>query len=140
MGYYTPIIILIISNVAYQVCSKSTPAAINPLAMLALTYLICSILCVVLYYCLHMGEGLAQEYQHFNWSGVLMGLAIVGMEVGTIYMYKVGWKISVGMMFSSTLVAICLVILGVLVYKETITLTKMIGIVICLAGMYLINK
>lgn len=140
MGYYTPILILIISNVTYQLCSKNTPAAINPLAMLTLTYLISAALCVVFYYALHMGDGLMSEYRNFNWAGILMGLAIVGMEVGTIYMYKVGWEVSVGMLFSSTLVAACLVVIGVFLYNETITVTNLAGIGACLIGLYLINK
>lgn len=140
MGFYTPIGILILSNVAYQICSKNTPSNINPLAMLTLTYLIAAIVSGVLYYALHMGDGLLSEYANFNWAGILMGIAVIGMEVGTIYMYKVGWEVSVGMIFSSSLVAACLLILGILVYKEAITVTKIVGVLVCLIGMFLINK
>lgn len=140
MGFYTPIGILILSNVVYQICSKNTPSNINPLAMLTLTYLIAAVASGVLYYVLHMGDGLLSEYANFNWAGILMGIAVIGMEVGTIYMYKVGWEVSVGMIFSSSLVAVCLLILGILIYKEAITVTKLAGIVVCLIGMFLINK
>lgn len=140
MNFYVPMIILIVSNVGYQVCSKGTPSNINPLAMLTVTYLIASVLCGIAYYALHMGDGLLGEYQHLNWAGFLMGLAVVGMEVGSIYMYKVGWQVSVGFIFSSSIIAVCLLILGVLVYKEAITITKVAGVIVCLFGMFLINK
>lgn len=140
MGFYTPIIILVLSNLAYQLCSKNAPAAINPLAMLTITYIISALVCVVLYYVMHMGDGLIQEYKNFNLAGILMGFAIVGMEVGTIYMYKVGWQLSVGALFANTLVAVGLLVLGVMLYKDAITFTKLAGIGACLIGMFLINK
>jgi multidrug transporter EmrE-like cation transporter len=38
------------------------------------------------------------------------------------------------------LLAICLVIIGVVFYRESITATKIAGILICMFGLYLINK
>ncbi|NLY87576.1 MAG: EamA family transporter [Clostridiales bacterium] len=140
MSYYMPIVILVFSNVMYQICSKNVPHTINPLAMLTITYVISAGLCVILYYVMRQGSGLLSEYQSFNAVGVLMAVSLVGMEIGAIYMYKVGWPISIGFMFNSTIVAFCLVLIGVLVYREEMNLTKLAGIATCLCGIYLINK
>ena len=140
MNLWTPIIILAASNVIYNVCSKSTPAAINPLAMLVVVYLIAAFTAAVMYYTTSGGPGLQTEFKHINWTGIVMGLAVVGLEFGNIYMYKVGWEISVGFMLSSTIVALALFAIGVLIYHDEITLTKVAGIIVCLFGLYLINK
>ena len=140
MGYVTPIIILIISNIAYNLCSKNTPEGINPLAMLVVVYIIGAIASLILYHVLEPDANLIGEYKNLNWAGLLMGLCVVGMEVGNIYMYKVGWQVSVGFMLSSTVVALALFVIGILIYKEAITVTKVAGVIVCLAGLYLINK
>ena len=140
MNYYTPILILLGSNLMYQVCSKSVPAKIDPLAMLVITYILAAVFCVILYTVMGNGGGLLNEYKHLNWAGILMAVTVVGMEVGTIYLYKVGWDISVGVAVSNALIAVGLVLIGAFVYHETITFTKIIGIGACFFGIYLINK
>lgn len=141
MNYWTPVLLLIASNVIYNICSKSTPSGINPLAMLTIVYLIGAILAGILYYVVgDSSESLLEQYKHLNWAGILMGFSIVGLEAGSIYMYKAGWDISVGFMFSSTIVALSLAIIGALIYKEQVTLTKLSGMVVCLIGLFLINK
>ena len=75
-----------------------------------------------------------------NWTTVMMGLSIVGFEIGAMYMYKVGWNVSVGNLVMSTIVAVALIFVGVLVYKETVTITQLAGIGLCLVGLIFINK
>ena len=140
MNMWTPIIILAASNVIYNLCSKATPSSINPLAMLVVVYLIGAITAALLYYTTSDGPGLQTELRHINWAGILMGLAVVGLEFGNIYMYKVGWELSVGFLLSSTIVAMALFAIGVMVYHDEITMTKVAGIAVCLVGLYLINK
>ena len=55
-------------------------------------------------------------------------------------MYRVGWNISTGQLFHSVLLAICLVIIGIVFYKEQLTASKISGIIICLIGLFFINK
>lgn len=62
------------------------------------------------------------------------------MEVGTIYMYKVGWAVNTGYIVHSSLIAVGLLIAGYVLFREPITVNKVIGIVICMIGLYFINK
>ena len=55
-------------------------------------------------------------------------------------MYKAGWNISTGQIVYSSILAICLIIVGCTFYHETITGTKIAGILICMVGLYFINK
>ena len=45
-----PIALVVLSNVVYQLCAKETPAAINPLALLTVTYTMGAITSAVLYF------------------------------------------------------------------------------------------
>lgn len=136
---YIPIAVVVLSNILYHVCSKATPDGLNPFAALTVTYLIGAALSFILYLVLNRGGDFVSELKQLNWSTWLLGLSIVGLETGTIYMYKTGWNISVGSLIQSSILAICLVIIGVVFYKEHISLTKGIGIAICTVGLIFIN-
>lgn len=140
LSLYWPIALIVLSNVFYHVCSKSTPTDISPFASLTVTYAVGAVLSGILYFALNRGGNLLSEYRHLNWSSIVLGLAIVGLEAGSIYMYKAGWNISTGQLVYSSILAIVLILVGVLFYRETITWTKLAGIAICMVGLYFINK
>lgn len=137
---YWPIFLIVLSNIFYHICSKSTPNGIHPLAALTVTYAVGTVISGVLYFILNHGGSLIQEYHKLNWSSFVLGLAVVGLEAGSIYMYKAGWNISVGQLVHSSLLTVCLIVIGYLFYHEAITLQKIAGIAICMFGLYLINK
>ena len=90
MSLYVPIAVIVLSNIFYHICSKSTPDAVDPFAALTVTYLVGAVVSGALYFALHRGGNLLAEYRHLNWSTWVLGIAIVGLEVGSIYMYKAG--------------------------------------------------
>jgi len=140
MSLYWPIALIVGSNVLYHICAKSTPERLDPFAALTLTYIIGAIVSTVCYFIFNPGTNILDQTHHVNWVPFVLGVAIVGLEVGNIYMYKVGWNINTGSMVQSVILAIALIIVGFLLYKEAITFNKVIGISICLVGLYFINK
>lgn len=135
-----PIMLAVGADIVYQICAKSTPEKMNPLAALAVTYVVSAVTAVAAYLVLHRGTGLMQEYTHLNWASFVLGIALVGLEVGSIYMYRVGWNVNNGYMMQSICIMIALVFVGLLLYHETLTPRKIIGIIICLIGVVFINK
>ena len=135
-----PIALIVFSNVIYNVCSKETPAEIDPFASLTVTYIIGAIFSGVMYYTLNKGGNLIQEYRSLSWSSFVLGLAVVGLEAGSIYMYKAGWNVSSGQLVYSIILAVCLIFVGTIAYHESISATKIIGILVCMCGLLLINK
>lgn len=128
------------SNIFYHLCAKSMPEAVNPLASLAITYIVSAISTVILYFLTSPVKNLATEYGSLNWTSFILGLAIVGLEFGYISMYKVGWNISTGPLVANITLAVILIIVGIVIFKETITIEKVIGMALCLGGLILINK
>ena len=140
MYFYLPIITVVCSSVIYHVCAKSTSPKINAFASLAVTYLIGAVVSAALYYLTSPTTRLAEELSRVNWATLVLGLAIVGLEAGNIFMYKVGWDISLGPLVTSSTLAVTLLAVGVLFYREELSLTKVVGIVLCVAGLILVNK
>lgn len=139
LSYIWPIALVILSNTLYQVCSKSVPREMNPLASLTVTYLISAVVSGVLYYALNRNANLLREIKLTNWAPIVLGIVIIGLEVGFIYAYRAGWQISKAQIVSSAMLAVVLIFVGYLLYHEALTWNKILGIIVCLAGLVLIN-
>ena len=132
-SYLWPIALVVLSNVAYQVCAKSVPQGINPFASLTVTYLVGAAASAILYYVLGPGGNL-------NWAPFILGIVIIGLEVGWIYAYKAGWQVSTGFIVQSAFLAVVLLFVGYFLYHEALTWNKLLGVVICVAGLAVINS
>lgn len=140
MSLYWPIILAIFADIIYQISAKSTPESLNPFASLTITYLIGAAISFVIFFITSGGGNFIAELKQINWSAFALGLAIVGLEAGSIYMYKVGWNMNTGYLVKAILLAIALIAVGYILYKEQVTGTKIAGIAVCLVGLFLINK
>ena len=138
-AYIWPIALVVLSNTLYQICAKSVPEGMNPLASLTVTYLIGAAVSCALYYILNRDANLFREIRLTNWAPVVLGVVIVGLEVGFIYAFRAGWQISMAQIVSSAVLAVILIFVGYLLYHEAITWNKIVGIIVCLAGLVLIN-
>lgn len=139
ISYVWPIALVVLSNVVYQICAKSVPNALNPFAALAVTYLVGAGASIIMYYALNKNADIIKELGKLNWAPFVLGLVIVGLEVGWIYAYKAGWAVSTGSLVQGCVLAIILIFVGFLLFKEKITWNKLIGIAICLVGLFFIN-
>lgn len=140
MELYLPILIVVVSNTIYQICAKSISEGVNTFASLSVTYAVGAAASVALYFLTSKNADLIQEYRQLNWSSFVLGLCIVGLEAGFILMYKIGWSVSTGQTVASAFLAVVLIAVGRLLYNEAVTMQKVIGVAVCLAGLYLINK
>ena len=140
VSYIWPLAIIVLANTFYQVCAKGIPSSMDPFASMTITYFVGTICSTILYFIVNRNGNLLTEYSKSNWAPALLGLCIVGLEVGFIYAYKVGWQVSTLSIVQSAFVAGVLIFVGWLLYHEAISLSKVIGIVICLIGLYFINK
>lgn len=140
MSYIWPIVLVVLSNIVYQICAKSVPASINPFASLTVTYAVGAASSLILYLLLNRGGSLLAEYRRLSWTPFVLGLAVVGLEVGFIYAYKAGWSVSTASIVQSSFLTVALIVVGVLLYREAITWSKVVGVAICLVGLVFINK
>lgn len=138
-NYFWPLALVVLSNVFYQISAKSVPEAMNPFASLTITYLVGALVSLVLYYALNKDSNIIKEYSKTNWAPFLLGLVIVGLEVGYIYAYKAGWPVSTAQIVQAAVLAVILIFVGYALYKEHITWNKIVGIIVCLTGLGLIN-
>ena len=67
-------------------------------------------------------------------------MVVVGLEVGYIFAFRAGWQVNSAQLVQGAVLAVILLFAGLLLYGEKITWTKVMGVAICLVGLYFINK
>lgn len=139
-NYLWPIMLVVGSNVFYHICTKSIPENVQPFAALTVTYFVSMISAALLYFFTSETRNLIMDWKNLNWTSFVLGIAIVGLEVGFIQMYRVGWNISIGSLVANIALAVVLIIVGLLIYKENISVNQVIGIALCISGLIFINK
>jgi drug/metabolite transporter (DMT)-like permease len=139
LNYIIPIIIIIISNIVYHITTKNIPKEANSFLSLAITYLVGMVMAIAMYCLTSKPSKILTDVNKLNWTSYILGLAILGVEIGYLYMYRVGWNISKGSLIANVSLAILLIIIGVLLYKEHIGLYQIIGIVCCMVGLIFVN-
>ena len=127
-SYIWPIALVIFSNIVYQICAKSVPKEINPLASLTITYLMAALMSGILYAVLSDEVNFFRDYGKLNWAPVVLGVVIVGLEAGWIYAYKAGWQVSTGFIVQSAVLAVALLFVGYWMYSEALSWNKIIGV------------
>lgn len=138
-NYLWPIMLVVLSNIVYQICTKSVPDNINPFASLTVTYIIAAICSTAMYFILDKQADIVKEVAKMNWAPYVLGVVVVGLEVGFIYAYKAGWQVSTVSIVQSSFLAVALIFVGWLFYNEALTWNKLVGVVICLLGLVFIN-
>jgi len=126
------------STVLYNLFQKMTPVDANPALALTVTYGV-AIGTTLMLFAFFPAGSLGAAFQKLNWVSLALGLAIAGVEIGTLLAYRAGWELSLLGIMVNVLASLILVILGVVFFKEKITFINILGIVICITGLVLLN-
>lgn len=140
LNYYWPIIIVVLSNVLYHICSKSISQEINLYFSFLVTYFVAALICLALYLYTGHFNNFYSNIKTIRWNAALLGVSIVCLELGFVMMYKVGWNISIGSLVANISLAIALVLVGVFFYKENLSTNQIIGMILCISGLIFINR
>ena len=134
-----PILVVIASNTFYNICMKSTPSDVNPFAALMVTYIISVIITAIIFVFMAKPEHIGSELSKVNGVSVILAFALVGLEVGYVFVYRAGWQVSNATVVANIGLACVLIIVGYLLYKENVSIRQIFGIIVSMIGLILIN-
>ena len=130
----------IAATVAYHLVLKLTPAGANPFLSLLVTYGLVALLFAA---GLALGAGpfeWRQELRALNWTALALAASIVALDLGFLFLYRSGYDISLGALVTQSAAAMILLTVGVLVFREKLSLANGFGVALCLAGLWLVNR
>jgi len=137
--FWIVIFLTILSNVFYHIIQKVTPQQANPVLSLAISYLIAGLICFALLPVFPMREGLSEALKQLNWTTVALAFTLVGLEVGFLLAYRAGWAISLAGLFSNATVSVLLLPVGYILFKDRLSGTNMVGVLVAIVGLVLMN-
>jgi uncharacterized membrane protein len=137
--YYTSFFLTVIGNLIYHVAQKSIPQQANPFFACMIIYLIASAGCFLGSF-LYSGATMAQTIKHANWAIVAAGLAVFSIEIGFLFAYRSGWKLGSAAVACSVAVTIVLFPLGVALFREALSIDRVLGTVLCALGLLLVAR
>jgi drug/metabolite transporter (DMT)-like permease len=138
--YILSIVLIVASNIIYNITQKSTPQKANPFAALLATYLTAAVLAFIGLLISKDQKSLIHSFENINWTSIALGVSIVGLEFGYLMAYRAGWDISIGSLVANISLAALLIPIGIFIYKESFSITKVFGALLCISGLLLINK
>lgn len=128
-------------TVGYHLVLKLTPAGVNPLLSLMVTY---ALVTVVFGAILLLGPGggleWRQELRQLNWTALALAAVIVGLDLGFLYLYRSGFEVSLGALVTQSAAAMLLLAVGVLAFRERLSAANAVGLLLCLGGLWLVNR
>jgi multidrug transporter EmrE-like cation transporter len=130
----------ILCTVGYHVVLKVTPAGVNPLLSLMLTYALVTVVLGALLLAAPGAFEWRQEVRQLNWTALGLALVIVGLDLGFLYLYRSGFEVSLGALVTQSAAALVLLLIGVAAFRERLTAANAAGLVLCLAGLWLVNR
>ena len=133
-----PITVAVLANVLYHIASKSIPAAQNAFMGLVVNYSTALLASAILFF-MTPHEKILVEAARSNWACVLMGLAITGVEVSFVMIYRAGGKLSTVALVVNILIALTMLIVGGFFYHEQITPQKIFGAALCIVCLVMLS-
>jgi predicted membrane protein len=138
MSYYLPMGLLILSIVVYQVAFRMVPKGLSSWHILFVVYALGAILTFLLG--LQEKTPLWQTIKQMNVAIVILTLGVVGIELGYLLVFRAGWPLTRVGLTSNVGVALLVIPIGILFFKERLSLVNIAGIALCVLGLILVVK
>lgn len=134
------IVLVIASQVVYQLAVKAVPREANPFSVLIIVYGIAMLTCIVLAPFAGKAVGIADAKRVFGWPACLLALSVVGIEVGYLLAYRSGWTLGITYAVTSVATVALLAAIGSAWFGELIDARRILGLALALVGGWLVVR
>jgi multidrug transporter EmrE-like cation transporter len=132
--------VAIAGTVSYHLVLKLTPAGANPFLSLAITFALASTAFAGVYAVGPASAPLREAFGQLNWTTLALAAVIVFLDLSFLMLYRSGFDVSLGQLITQSAAALLLLLLGVAFFAEKLSLANVGGILLCVAGLWLINQ
>jgi len=133
-----PIVTVIVAGIVYHLAQKTSGAA-SPWPLLVIAYGVALVMTLVVAItspvpaCWPPSRGV--------WiAGIFLGLAAFGIEAGFFFIYRAGWPLASASVIASISVAGVLALVGIVVFGEHLTASRLVGLALAMGATILISK
>jgi drug/metabolite transporter (DMT)-like permease len=137
--FYFSITLAIASSALYHFVAKSTPSNVNFTVSLLVTYAVAFLVTLLGFFFFPATNGIAAELKQLNWATIGLAIAVVGIEFGFLLTYRSGWNLGIAAVLVNVVASLILVPVAIFVFKDEISWVNILGILVCLAGLVMLN-
>ena len=138
--FYFPFALTVGGMLLYHLSQKSVPPGMNPFLVTIIAYAVGILLCAVCAGFFPGRKNLFESLKFSNWAVFTLGIGAALIELGFMLSYRAGWKISMAAVASNAAAATVLVPIGIIAFKDHLSLRNVIGLVCCLFGLALVMR
>ena len=135
-----PLLLVVGGSLLYHVAAKSVPKALEPFGALIGVYATALAACIVAYAIVRRGAMPSQISALWHPTVAAVGIGALMIELGFLLTYRAAWPVSIASVMSNGLVAVLLLPIGALIFGEAITMIRIAGVILCLAGVWLLQR
>lgn len=133
------ILLAICGGVIYHVSAKSIPKDLPPALAIVVAYAAALLISAVAHLFLPPAPGAAASSRLVHPAVIGVGLGAAMIELGYVLTYRAAWSISVTSVIVNGTVAALLVPVGLLLFGEHLSSTRILGLLMCLIGVWLLK-
>jgi multidrug transporter EmrE-like cation transporter len=137
--FYFSITLAILSSALYHYSARSVPSNINFAVSLVVTYLAALGITLITTFFFPPEHGWLAEVKKINWASLVLAIGVVGIEFGFLLVYRSGWNLGIASILATVISSLILVPVALLVFKDRLNWVNVAGILVCLAGLVMLN-
>lgn len=140
MTYLFPPILVVLGMMIYQISQKTTDQNANPFVVVIMAYVIGIVACIGGYFLLPRQDSASLPMLRTAiWSALGIGLGAAAIEIGFMLAYRAGWNVNILPLSVTVCGAVLLVPIGILAFRESLSIEKVLGMLLCIGGLALIT-
>ena len=139
-SFYFPLGLAVGGMLFYHLGQKSIPREINPFYATMIAYAAGIVVLGVCAITLPGNKSFVSSVRESNWAVLVVGAAAACIEVGFLLAYRSGWRISVAAVATNVAVTLMLVPIGIIVFKDHLSLRNVLGLIFCVLGLVLVVR
>jgi multidrug transporter EmrE-like cation transporter len=137
---WAPLLLVVGGSVMYHLSAKSIPPAFDPMAALIGLYATALAGAVLVVGATRAWRTPAAPMRLWHPTIAMVGVGALLIEMGFLLAYRGGLAVSTTSVVANGIVAVLLVTLGSLWFGEPFTILKVVGVLLCLAGVGLLQR
>ena len=137
---FWPLAFTIAGGVLYHFAQKSLPKQANPFVAVIVAYVVGIICCALALWWQAAPTVPIFAWRDLHWTMAAIGVGAALIEIGFLLIYRGGWNLSAVSVITNISVALILIPLGVVVFRERLSFQNILGIMCCLLGLFLLAR
>lgn len=137
---YFPLVLAVGGMLFYHLGQKSIPKGINPFYATMIAYGVGIVVLAACALTFPGNKSFTSSLKQSNWAVLAVGIGAACIEVGFLLAYRWGWRISVAAVATNVAVTLMLVPIGVVVFKDHLSLRNVLGLIFCVLGLLLVVR